>query len=98
MKTKIAIASLGAMIVFGCAHTRIAGWSENEVKVCGNQWAQDKDFDAAAAKRCPAGFKAIGGMEQETGKSTVTKTNSFGGPGAAIETEKENCVLYRCGK
>ncbi len=89
-KQVVIIALFG--VLSGCAHVRVEEWSNDQLTICGNQWAGAADFETGARQACGGReLTQIGAFHKNTG--LAFKSNDFG---LSAENTEKICRVYAC--
>lgn len=90
MKKTILLATI-LLTLNGCARAYVRAWSENQVTVCGNKFANEEMLRTNAEERCHSKVKVIGGQTVDDG----AEASAIGGS-VFITNIKNECLVYEC--
>ena len=88
--------ALSLLLGASCAHTRVTGWSDGQLTVCGNKRATQADFQAEAESHGCQSPYAAQGLTRQTGAHI--KRNLFTGEPLGVEESTERCVVFTCAR
>lgn len=83
------ITFLGLLSLMGCAHAHLAEYKNDEMTMCGSQYAKEIDLREKAKQYCDGELTLIGKGSRAIGSSYLTA-------GLAMNVYS-HCATYRCG-